>query len=99
MAKKVNEDTIWSYQQSTMTPSQKGFARWTQYQKASDAEVAILRMLTNHELACIYDRIWNAMIYNQEEFVWQRGRIVADAESVGVDALRRLDKEAKRRGL
>ena len=69
MAKKVNEDTIWSYKQKCMTPAQKRSARWLQYQMAKEGEAVILRMLTNHELACIYDRIWDAMVYNQEEFV------------------------------
>lgn len=88
-----------SYNQTGMTPAQKRFARWFQYQKTQDANTVILRMLTNHELACLYDRVWDAMVYNNEGFIWERGTIFADAQSAGVDALQIIDKEAKRRKL
>lgn len=98
--KKLKTDGVSaSYQQACMTPAQKRFARWFQYQKTSDANAVILRMLTNHELACIYDRIWDAMVYNNEGFVWNRDGVFADEQSAGVDALHIIDKEAKRRKL
>jgi hypothetical protein len=97
--KKIKTDGVSASYSQCMTPAQKRFARWFQYQKVKEGEAVILRMLTNHELACIYDRIWDAMVYNNEQFVWDRDSIFADAESAGVEALRIIDKEAKRRKL
>lgn len=84
-----------------MSPAQRRYMRWGRYQQATNAQDAILRLMTDRELAHLYNRVWDAMTYydGYQAFGWDRPTLIARGDGHGLKALDALDREAKRRGL
>jgi len=84
-----------------MTPAERRYMRWGRYTQAPSANEAILRLMTDKELAHVYNRIWDAMTYHDgyQPFGWDRPTMIARGDGHGLKALDMLDREAKRRGL
>lgn len=79
-----------------LTSSQKAQARSVILSKSKDP---ILQMLTNHELACLYNRIWDAMAYRGYDMSWTIDTEVIHETSPAHCALNAINNEARRRKL
>ncbi len=104
MGKKKQPEPVAEYPRQPdrcLTPGQRRLLRHERYLGATNANDALLRALTDADLARMWCRIWDAMTYRDgyQPYGWDRPTLIARGDRPGIDALDLLDREAERRGL